>query len=113
MYVLVCYVPGSHKEAVKQAMFAAGAGVMDSYACCCWETCGRGQFLPLEGSEPYLGRQGRLEYVDEWRLELVVDEEHATNVVRAMREAHPYEVPAYHLIPVMTFEDVPDEIEEY
>jgi hypothetical protein len=113
MYVLVCYVPDSHKEAVKRAMFEAGGGAIGGYACCSWETLGSGQFLPLEGSSPYIGRAGAVERVEEWRVEMVVDEAHVAAVVHAMQRAHPYEVSAYHLIPVMTFDDVPDEIKTF
>lgn len=105
MFVLVTYVPGSHLEQVKQALFAAGAGAMDGYDSCCWQVEGRGQFRPLAGSHPYLGSQDRVEQVAEWRLELVVDEAHAAAAVEALKRAHPYEVPAYHLIPVMTLDD--------
>lgn len=105
MYVLVCYVPESHLELVKQALFSAGAGKMGSYEHCSWQTLGTGQFKPTEGSSPFLGQVGTLEQTPEWRLELVVDEEHAAVAVEAMLDAHPYEVPAYHLIPVMKLQE--------
>ena len=65
---------------------------------------GTGQFRPLAGSHPFLGSEDQLETVEEWRLEMAVDEEHAAKVVEALRRVHPYEVPAYHLIPVMTLD---------
>ena len=102
MVVLVCYVPDSHLEAVKEALFSAGAGKMDGYDRCCWQVRGTGQFRPLAGSNPFLGTAGELEQTDEWRIELVVDEEYVASAVEAMKKAHPYEVPAYHLIPVLT-----------
>lgn len=102
MYILVCYVPQSHLEQVKQALFTAGAGVMGGYDQCCWETEGLGQFRPLQGSNPFLGKRGELAQVREWRIELVVNEEDAPLVVQALKDAHPYEVPAFHLIPVHT-----------
>lgn len=102
MYVLVTYVPESHLEQVKESLFAAGCGSMDGYDRCCWQVKGMGQFRPLAGSHPFLGSEGALERIEEWRLEIVVDEAHAAGAVEALRQAHPYEVPAYHLIPVMT-----------
>ncbi len=104
MYVLVTYVPESHLGQVKEALFASGAGSMDGYDQCCWQVKGTGQFRPLSGSHPFLGSGNQLETVEEWRLEMVVDEEHAAKVVEALKRAHPYEVPAYHLIPVMTLD---------
>ncbi|MPM49577.1 hypothetical protein SDC9_96307 [bioreactor metagenome] len=62
--------------------------------------------MPLSGSSPFLGTEGMLEQEEEWRVELVVDEESAALAVQALLDAHPYEVPAYHLIPVLTLEGV-------
>ena len=109
MYILVCYIPETHLEQVKQALFSAGAGKMGKYEQCCWQTLGEGQFKPIEGSNPFLGSVEELAQVAEWRLELVVNEEDAASVVEALKYAHPYEVPAYHLFPAMTIDasDIP------
>lgn len=104
MYNLVCHVPASHLEVVKDALFSAGAGAMGGYSHCCWQVLGTGQFLPLEGSSPVLGSVGHLEHVQEYRVEMVVDEEHAVAAVEALLDAHPYEVPSYHLVPVLVLE---------
>ncbi len=77
---------------------------MGSYDSCCYQSEGIGQFRPLKGSSPFIGQVGELAQEREWRLELVVDEEFAAQVVEALLESHPYEVPAYHLIPVLTLE---------
>jgi hypothetical protein len=106
MYVMVFYVPQSHLEVVKEAVFNAGAGTMGAYDRCCFQTLGTGQWRPLAGSSPFLGQVGTLEQLPQWRLELVVDEEHAAQAVQALLDSHPYEVPAYHLIPVLTLEGV-------
>ncbi len=106
MYILVFYVPDSHLALVKDAVFSAGAGAMGRYDQCCFQTKGTGQFRPLEGSSPYIGEVGTLAQEVEWRVELVVDEEHAAQAVEALLHSHPYEVPAYHLIPVLTLEGV-------
>lgn len=100
MYVLVCYLPESHLESVKEALFASGAGEMGGYDRCCWQTKGIGQFRPSASSNPFLGKSGELAQVEEWRLELVVREEDAPAVIEALKRSHPYEVPSYHLIPV-------------
>ena len=95
MYKLVIYVPESHLEAVKSALFAAGAGRMGDYDSCAWQVLGQGQFRPLEGSQPYLGQQGQVEHVPEYRVELVCADECINDVLSALRRAHPYEEPAY------------------
>ena len=96
MYQLCFYVPESHVEAVKSALFEAGAGRIGDYDCCAWQTLGRGQFRPSTGSQPYIGSAGALETVPEFRVEMVCDEASIEAAVRALRGAHPYEEPAFH-----------------
>ncbi|MEK1905469.1 MAG: YqfO family protein [Pseudomonas sp.] len=95
MYKLCFYVPESHLDTVKTAMFAAGAGRIDNYDNCCWQTLGTGQYRPLNGSDPFLGQLGRTEEVAEWKVELVVADELIHDVVKAMKKTHPYETPAF------------------
>lgn len=95
MYKLCFYVPESHLESVKSAVFTAGAGRVGGYEQCCWQTLGRGQFRPLEGSAPFIGLPGELATVAEWKVELVVADELIHNAVKAMKKSHPYETPAF------------------
>ena len=95
MYTLFFYVPESHLETVKGAVFAAGAGAIGDYQNCCWQGLGQGQFQPMTGSQPFIGQQGQLERVAEWRVELVVAAAYIKPVVAALKAAHPYEEPAY------------------
>ncbi len=98
MLKLVIYIPDSHLEAVKSAVFAAGAGRIGNYDCCSWQTPGKGQFRPLDGSIPFLGEEGKVETVDEWRVEMVVPDEQLKLVLAALRLAHPYEEPAFDVL---------------
>lgn len=95
MIKLSFYVPETHLEEVKQAVFAAGAGTMGDYDQCAWQVLGQGQFRPLEDSDPYIGRRGVLQYVPEYRVELVCDPARIHAAVSALKAAHPYEEPAY------------------
>ncbi|MCF8060772.1 MAG: NGG1p interacting factor NIF3 [Bacteriovoracaceae bacterium] len=95
MYKVIVFVNIEDKEIVKEAMFAAGAGRIGNYDLCCFETEGLGQFRPLAGSNPTIGRENNIEKVREVRIETVVSDEKITNVLRAMLSAHPYEEPAY------------------
>lgn len=104
MYVLVFHVPVTHAQQVKDAVFAAGAGKMSNYEQCCWQVLGTGQFFPSKGSRPFLGNEGKLEMVPEYRIETTVQQSDAKRVVEALICAHPYEVPSYHLVPVLTLE---------
>lgn len=94
MYKLCFYVPESHLETVKTAVFAAGAGRIGNYDQCCWQAQGQGQFRPLVGSQPHLGQQDQLETVAEFKVEMVVDDAWLTEVIQALKTAHPYEEPA-------------------
>ncbi len=102
MYKLGFYVPESHLALVKAAVFEAGAGRIGDYDRCCWQVKGQGQFRPLAGSDPFLGDQGKVECVEEYRVEVVCADELAKDVVTAMREAHPYEEPAWDLVQLVT-----------
>ena len=97
MYTLFFYVPESHLEVVKDAVFAAGAGTIGDYQNCCWQVLGQGQFRPMAGSQPFIGEQGQLEQVAEWRVEMVVVAACIKPVMAALKAAHPYEEPAYAL----------------
>lgn len=101
MHKLAVFVPGSHKEAVKQALFAAGAGKMGDYEHCCWETKGTGQFRPLATANPFLGEPGQVESVTEFKLEMVVADDLVHAAIVALRQSHPYEEPAFDLWPLV------------
>ncbi|WP_372844856.1 NGG1p interacting factor NIF3 [Psychrobacter sp.] len=103
MYKLTVFVPDSALQQVKSALFAAGAGKIGDYEQCCWQVQGIGQFMPLTGSTPHIGTQDSLEKVDEWRVEMVVAEAHINDVINALKQAHPYETPAYDVIEVLDF----------
>ena len=104
MYKLGFYVPDSHLEVVKAALFAAGAGTIGNYDSCCWQVLGRGQFRPLAGSNPHLGQQGMVEQVPEWRVEMVVPDALLKAVIAALRASHPYEEPAFDVVALVNIE---------
>ena len=101
MIKLSFYVPESHLEAVKQAVFAKGAGRIGHYDSCCWQTSGEGQFRPLDGSQPFLGQQGQVEKVVEYKVEMVCDEICLSEVIKALKQSHPYEEPAFDAVKLM------------
>ena len=98
MYKLVVYIPENSLESVKTALFVAGAGKLGHYDCCAWQTKGVGQFRSLQGSNPSIGDQNQLESLEEWRLEIQVEEALAAEVKKALIEAHPYEEPAFEFL---------------
>ncbi|HOA36035.1 MAG TPA: Nif3-like dinuclear metal center hexameric protein [Bacillota bacterium] len=94
---LAVFVPSGHEEQMLAALAAAGAGSIGRYSHCSFQVSGTGTFMPLEGSDPFIGRRGRLEKVGEKRLEMILPASRRDAVVRALLEAHPYEEPAYDL----------------
>jgi len=99
---LVVFVPQSHVEKVADAVFAAGAGRIGAYEKCSFRLAGQGTFFGAESTDPAVGRKGRLERVDELRVETVMPADAATlrRVTQAIRSAHPYEEPAFEFYPL-------------
>jgi len=95
MFKICFYVPGTHVETVKEALFAAGAGRIGEYECCSWQVLGTGQFRPGAGSDPFLGRPGEIEQVEEYQVEMVCADACIERALAALCKAHPYEEPAY------------------
>ncbi len=98
MYKISFYVPESHLEQVKQAMFAAGAGKIGHYSHCAWQVLGEGQYKPLTHSKPFLGQQDQLEKAAEYKVEMVCEKHLIHDVIAALKLIHPYEMPAYQVI---------------
>jgi len=95
MYKICVTIPETHLQQVKEALFSAGAGRIGNYDSCCWQVLGEGQFRALEGSAPYIGQQGLVEMLAEYKIELVCEDHLVTQAIAAMKQAHPYETPAY------------------
>lgn len=92
---LVVFVPKGHEDRIRTALASAGAGWIGNYSHCTFQVEGTGTFMPLKGSEPFIGEIGRLEKVEEYRLETIVHESKLNKAVRAIISSHPYEEVAY------------------
>jgi Uncharacterized protein conserved in bacteria len=101
---LVWFAPREALEVTRDAVFAAGAGRIGDYERCSWYTAGTGTFLAGEGTDPSIGRVGKEERVSELRVETVVPAERVTDVVAALRAAHPYEEVAFELYALVELE---------
>ncbi|MBM7581843.1 dinuclear metal center YbgI/SA1388 family protein [Caldicoprobacter guelmensis] len=100
LYKIVVFIPKGHEDRVMDAMAGAGAGWIGNYSHCTFQINGTGTFMPLEGTNPYIGQQGRLERVEEVRLETIVSANRLDRVIKAMLEVHPYEEVAYDVYPL-------------
>jgi dinuclear metal center YbgI/SA1388 family protein len=98
---LVTFVPGDHVAAVSAAIFAAGAGHIGNYSSCSFRSEGTGTFFGQAQANPVVGQRGRTETVAEIKLESVLNVSDIGDVVAALRKAHPYEEPAFDLIPLI------------
>jgi dinuclear metal center YbgI/SA1388 family protein len=97
---LVGFVPPDDADLVRKALFSVGAGVIGEYEHCSWGVEGQGTFFAGEGASPVLGERGRDEAVAEVRLEVVFPRRLRRRVVAAYVAAHPYEEPAFDIVPV-------------
>ena len=101
LYKLEIFVPDSHFDAVRQALWAVDAGHIGNYDRClswsrvnsCWRT--------LEGANPYDGTVGVLSQAEEWKIEVCCRTERLRETVNAIKQAHPYEEPVINVLPMM------------
>ncbi len=88
---IVVTAPASHADIVREAMGKAGAGKIGNYSFCSFSVKGLGRFKPESGADPHVGTIGKLELVEEERIEVVCEREKLTAVIDAIKEVHPYE----------------------
>ena len=101
MIKVVVFVPTNHVDAVRNAMFEAGAGTIGNYNGCSYGSSGQGSFRAGEGANPFVGTVGELHFEDEMRLEIIVTKHLLARVLAQMVEVHPYEEVAYDIIPLL------------
>jgi hypothetical protein len=90
-------VPENAIDKVSEALFQAGAGRIGQYSSCSFRSPGTGTFFGEAGTNPTVGQAGKLERAQEIRLETVVSINRIDEVVRAPKQSHPYEEPAFDL----------------
>ena len=93
-YKIVVYAPESHASKLRDAMADAGAGTIGNYTHCTFSVKGTGRFKPGVGANPTIGAVDILEEVSEERIETVCTADKLQEVLRAIRDVHPYEEPA-------------------
>ncbi len=105
MYKLNYFVPSDAKEKTKQALFDIGVGKIGNYEHCSWETLGQGQFKPVDDANPAIGELGKLETLDEYKVELICSDELIEQAIKTLKEAHPYEEVAYEVFKMESLVD--------
>lgn len=104
LYKIAVYVPQGYEDRVRDAMISMGAGSLGNYRGCTFSTEGTGTFMPLEGSAPFIGKKGVMEYVKETRIETIASSDNLDAVVDSMLKAHPYEEVAYDVFSLLKCE---------
>jgi len=105
MYKICFFVPETHVDVVKIALFEQGAGRVGEYEYCSWQVLGTGQFRPLAGSSPFIGELNQLTQVAEFKVEMVCDEAYIKAAIKALLLAHPYQQPAYEVYKILSLKD--------
>lgn len=100
-YKLIVFVPLTHADIVREVMGKAGAGKMGNYSFCSFSSRGVGRFRPEAGANPTIGEVGKLEMVEEERIEVLCFAEVVGDVIKAMKDVHPYEEVAYDVFEVV------------
>ena len=98
---LIVFVPQSHSELVAEALFSSGAGHIGNYKNCSFITTGEGSFLPLSNSNPFKGEKGKVENLNESKIEVVLPDYLLSDVIQSMKDAHPYEEIAYDVLQLL------------
>lgn len=98
---IIVTVPVENLESVRDAICNEGAGIIGNYSYCSSTTKSIGTFIPNENANPYIGINNKIEYVEEEKLEVVCDIDKVKNVIKKLREVHPYEEPAIDIIPLI------------
>lgn len=105
MYKISFLAPTTHVDQIKIAMFNQGAGKVGNYQHCAWQVLGEGQFMALENANPFIGqdKKNQLTKVPEYYVQVICTHDVIHAVIAALKEAHPYEEPAYHVIKMEPF----------
>lgn len=104
-YKIQVFVPKNHAEAVRLAIGETHADKIGNYDYCCSVTESVGYFRPLPGSNPTIGKIGRIEKVDEVKIEFMCEKSKVKEVITAIKKTHPYEEIAFDIIPMANIEE--------
>ncbi len=97
-YKIEVFVPKSHLEVVRKALTKNHLGHINEYSDCTFEVDGIGQFKPNEKASPFIGTKGRIERVEEVKIEGIIDKKYLKTAIMEMKKVHPYEEVACNII---------------
>ena len=97
---LIIGVPEPQADEIRKVLGENGAGKVGNYTFCSFSIKGTGRFLPMDGANPAIGKLGELEEVAEEQIQTVCYKKDLVKIVKAVREAHPYEDPPIEFWPI-------------
>lgn len=98
MRKLVTFCPTAQAEAVRQALYKAGAGHIGNYDNCSYSMEGSGTFRAGADANPFCGERGEQHTEKEIRIEVIYEKRIERKLIQRLLDAHPYEEPAFDLI---------------
>lgn len=98
---IAVFVPTTHADKVRAALAESGGGHIGNYDCCSFSVRGIGRFRGLEDSKPFIGEVGKIEEVEEEKIETICPREKLDEILAAIKEVHPYEEPAIDIYPLL------------
>ncbi len=98
---IAIFGPISHSDAIRKAFAESGAGNIGNYDSCSFSVRGIGRFRGSAGTKPFIGKSGKIEEVEEERIETICEEKKLQKVLEAVKKIHPYEEPAIDIYPLL------------
>jgi len=98
---IAVFVPETHADSIRKALAHAGCGNIGNYDSCSFTTSGEGRFRPLDGASPTIGEIGKIEIVNEVKIEAILPIEEIQSTIEVIKEVHPYDEPAIDVYPLM------------
>jgi hypothetical protein len=95
-------VPEENADEVRQALGEAGAGKIGEYSFCSYSLKGVGRFIPGDKSNPHIGSPGKLESVNEERIEVACEKSQAADIIKVIKDVHPYEEVVIDIYPMLS-----------
>lgn len=98
--------PIENANKIRQTLGDAGAGIIGNYSYCSISEKCIGTFKGNDYTNPYVGKKNKLEAVNEEKIEVQCDINILKDVLKKLREVHPYEEPSIDIVPLINEEDL-------
>lgn len=99
---LVVFVPEKNADSMRQALGKAGAGKIGEYSYCSYSIKGVGRFKPTDNADPHIGSAGKMEEVNEERIEVACEKGQASEIIKVIKKTHPYEEVVIDIYPMLS-----------